>query len=428
MDELLGAALRHAATNVPSLQGFLHWLERAGAEVERQAEGQGGPAGGMVRVMTVHGAKGLQAPLVILPDTTGLPPENETLFRGHDPLSGMELPLFSPNREHRCRATDALAAARRQAALEEHNRLLYVALTRAEDRVVVAGWEMRTALSEACWYRLVEGGFARLASERIPFAGEWEGECLRFALPQRATPQREEAPDVAATSPLPAWAGRAPEWRKLPPPSEPARPTPLAPSRPEGVDLGTLPASASPLALRDAAGLRFRRGELAHAALQHLPSLPAERRAEAARAFFARPGQGLAPDEGAALARSVLAVLHHPDLAPLFGPAGRAEVPLTGLIGGKVVGGLVDRLAVLPDRVLFVDFKTNRRPPPTPAETPRLYLRQLAAYRAVLRAVFPDRPVVASLVWTEALRVDLLPDALLDPHNPGSGEAKPSPP
>ncbi len=427
VDELLGAALRHAETNVPSLQGFLHWLERAGAEVERQAEGPAAPGGGMVRVMTVHGAKGLQAPLVILPDTTGLPPENETLFRGRDPLTGAVLPLFAPNRAYRCRAIEALAAERRQAAIEEHNRLLYVALTRAEDRVVVAGWEMRGALPENCWYRLVERGFARLGAERVPFAGEWGGERLRFALAQRAEAEKERAAPGLAAAPLPAWAGRAPEWRPAPPPPEPARPTPLAPSRPEGVELGTPPASGSPLALRDPAGRRFRRGALVHAALQHLPAVPVERRADAARAFFARPGQGLEPAEAVALAEAALGVLAHPDLAPLFGPAGRAEVPLTGLIGERVVGGLVDRLAVLPDRVLFVDFKTNRRPPATLAETPPLYLRQLASYRAVLSGIFPDRPVVAALVWTEALRVDVLPAALLDPHNPGNDGANSSP-
>ena len=437
VDELLGAALRHAETNVPSLQGFLHWLERAGAEVERQAEGPGGPGGspgggpggGMVRVMTVHGAKGLQAPLVILPDTTGLPPENETLFRGRDPLTGLELPLFAPNRAYRCRAVEALAAARRQAAIEEHNRLLYVALTRAEDRVVVAGWEMRSALSEKCWYRLVERGFARLGPERMPFAGEWGGERLRFAQSQQAAPESERAtPGLAAAAAAPpAWAGRAPDWLPSPPPPEPARPSPLAPSRPEGVELGTPPASGSPLALRDASGRRFRRGTLVHEALQHLPAVPAGRRAGAARDFFARPGQGLEPEEAVALAEAVLGVLGHPDLAPLFGPAGRAEVPLTGLIGARVVGGLVDRLAVLPDRVLFVDFKTNRRPPATLAETPPLYLRQLASYRAVLRGIFPDRPVIAALVWTEALRVDVLPDALLDRHNPGNDPANSSP-
>jgi ATP-dependent helicase/nuclease subunit A len=116
----------------------------------------------------------------------------------------------------------------------------------------------------------------------------------------------------------------------------------------------------------------------------------------------------------------VLAVLDHPDLAPLFGPAGRAEVPLTGLVAGAVIGGLVDRLAVLPDRVLIADYKTNREPPARIEDVPVLYLRQMAAYRAVLHALHPDRPVNCALVWTTAARVMPLPGALLDRHAPGA--------
>ena len=111
-------------------------------------------------------------------------------------------------------------------------------------------------------------------------------------------------------------------------------------------------------------------------------------------------------------------------LAPLFGPGSRAEVPLTGVIAGSVVGGLVDRLAVLADRVLMADFKTNRRPPGRIEDTPVLYLRQMAAYRAVLREIFPGRDIICALVWTQASQVVILPDALLETHAPGSDPAQ----
>ena len=157
VDELLNAALSYGSLHPPSLQGFLHWLRRSGAEVKREAEG----AGGLVRVMTVHGAKGLQAPLVILPDTTALPPEEGSILWAADPLTRHEVPIWSPRKEIRCNAAQRLRdnAARRRMA--EHNRLLYVALTRAEDRLVVCGWQTRRALDDACWYRLVEQGFRR---------------------------------------------------------------------------------------------------------------------------------------------------------------------------------------------------------------------------------------------------------------------------
>jgi ATP-dependent helicase/nuclease subunit A len=182
------------------------------------------------------------------------------------------------------------------------------------------------------------------------------------------------------------------------------------------VDLGPVPAVASPLS--DDAD-RFRRGRLIHTLLQYLPDLPADRRQVAARAWLDRPGHDLPAGEAERIAAELAAILDHPDLIQLFGTGGRAEVSLSGLVGDKVVGGLVDRLAVLPDRVLVADFKTNRRAPASAADTPVMYLRQMAAYRAVLRQIFPDRPVQCTLVWTHAAQITPLPDALLDAHTPG---------
>ena len=157
--------------------------------------------------------------------------------------------------------------------------------------------------------------------------------------------------------------------------------------------MGPVPQAASPLAARDTSGQRFRRGQLAHALLQHLPALPPSQRRAAALRWLARPAT--ASPTPNSLAGEVMAVLDHPDLAPLFGPEGRAEVPLTGVVGGAVVGGLVDRLAVLPDRVLVADYKTNRTPPARVEDVPVLYLRQMAAYRAVLRGALPGRRCTA---------------------------------
>ncbi|HME20144.1 MAG TPA: double-strand break repair helicase AddA [Acetobacteraceae bacterium] len=410
VDELLNAALAYGRMHPLSFQGFLHWLRRSGAEVKREAEG----AGNLVRVMTVHGAKGLQAPLVILPDTTSLPPDEGTILWATDPASRCDVPIWSPRREVRCAAAQQLrdTAARRR--MEEYNRLLYVALTRAEDRLLVCGWQTRRGLDEACWYRLVERGFDDLPAQRTSFA-DWDGERRRHATTQLAAPDRGITEGGGqGSAPLPYWAGAAPDWRAAPPPAEPGRPERLAPSRPENVELGPVPAAATPLAAREAANNRFRRGTLLHALLQHLPDLPPNRRATAATAWLDRPGNGLPAGDADTLTREVLAILDHPELARLFGPDSRAEVPLTGRVGGAVVGGLVDRLAVLDDRVLVADYKTNRRPPTRIEDTPVLYRRQMAAYRAVLRDIYPGRAVSCALVWTQTSQVVMLSDELLD--------------
>jgi ATP-dependent helicase/nuclease subunit A len=396
IDELLNAALSYTKTHPPSLQGFLQWLRRSGAEIKREAEG----AGNQVRILTVHGAKGLQAPMVILPDTTSMPRNSDGLLWADDPVSGDPVPIWVPRREFHCDVTRQIrdAAGRKQA--EEYNRLLYVALTRAEDRLVVCGAKPKQGdPKEGCWYNLIARGLARLTDG------------VRYESPQTVPCEIEQRVSTAFEAiPAPVFLG-------APPGPEPSRPTPLAPSRPEGVEFGPAPASTSPLARVEDGADRFKRGSLIHSLLQHLPSLPVTGRHHAALRFLGQ--HDLASGVPETIADEVMAILDHPALVPLFGPDSRPEVPLTGVVGDVVVGGLVDRLVVLPNRVLLADYKTNRRPPASVDATPVTYLRQMASYRAVLRTIFPDRPVECALIWTREARVSVLPDALLDPHEPG---------
>jgi ATP-dependent helicase/nuclease subunit A len=415
VDEFLNAALTYATRHPPSLQGFLHWLRQSGAEVKREAD----TAGNQVRIMTVHRAKGLQAPLVVVPDTAALPVDDASIVWATDSATGRNVPLWAPRREFRCKELDKLRTAGRQRQMEEHNRLLYVALTRAEDRLLVCGWQGRNAPKDECWHSLVRHGFEKLGAEREPF-GLWEGEMMRLRAPQIIPSEALSAVACADEAvPLPHWVGSAPAWLPSPPPLEPPRPVPLAPSRPEGAELGSVPAADSPFPKRDAGGNRFRRGHLIHTLLQHLPALPAADWQEAALRFLDKPAHGLPDGEAARIAEEIVAVMTHPDLAALFGAESRAEVPLTGVVGEVVVSGVVDRLVVLADAVLVADFKTNRRPPARVEETPVLYLRQMASYRALLRPIFPDHVVRCALIWTRDVTVAMLPDDLLDRHDPG---------
>lgn len=418
IDELLHAALSYGKHHAPSVQGFVQWLRASGAEVKRQAEN----ASHAVRLMTVHGAKGLQAPVVILPDTTGMPPIENTLAWKEDAARGAHVPLWAPRKELRSRAVQEAFEILKRKQREEHNRLLYVALTRAEDRLIVCGWELGKAMDEACWYNSVARGFERLSGcTSEPDALPWGGDILRWATAQTALPsgppseQEEHAPE-----PLPGWAGGPPSWVPEPLPEEPKEPRRLAPSRPENAGFGPVPAAASPL-LRGGGNLSAQeRGTLLHALLQHLPDLPEARREQAAYAFLSRPGLGLQAEDVAALVRETMAVLRHPELAPLFGPASRAEVPITGVVDGNVIGGIVDRLAVAETEVQLADYKTGLPPPEGPERTPVLYLRQMAAYRAVLAQIFPAKAIRCALIWTQNAKVSFLPDALLEAHAPGA--------
>ena len=194
---------------------------------------------------------------------------------------------------------------------------------------------------------------------------------------------------------------------------EPALPSPLAPSRPEGVDLGPVPPARSPLASVAQRG-RFNRGLAMHALLQHLPDLPEAARDAAAEAFAARFAPHL--EDPAGLAADALGVLRAPGLAALFGPGSRAEQPISGVVGDRIVSGQLDRLAVTPTQVFAADYKTSREVPASLADVPVRYLRQMAAYRAVLALLYPERQISCLLIWTDGPAVMALPSDLLALH------------
>jgi ATP-dependent helicase/nuclease subunit A len=392
VEEFLALTLAFEREHVPSLQGFLHWLAAGDTEVKRDF---GARPRDEVRILTVHGAKGLEAPIVFLPDTMQLPKPSESLLW----TEGEELPLWRPRAEFTVPLYSSEREALRQRELQEYRRLLYVGLSRAQDRLYICGWQTREAPKQGCWHRLCHAGLIGIAT---PFAFDttalighhgWSGQGLRLAGAQTALPVVERPAEIARPGlPLPHWV-------RAPPPSEPDLPKPLFPSRPSEAE----PPASSPLAMggRD----RFKRGLLVHRLLQSLPELPAGEREDMARRFLALSTHGLSIEEQDEIRNETLAVLGHPDFAAIFGPGSQAEVPLVGLVQGQALSGQIDRLVVEKDRILIVDFKTLRPPPATEQEVAPLYLRQLALYRAALGEIYPGREICCALLWTEGPRL-----------------------
>ena len=392
VEEFLALSLAYEREHVPSLQGFLRWLAAGDTEVKRDF---GARPRDEVRILTVHGAKGLEAPIVFLPDTMQLPKPAETLLWAQND----ELPLWRPRAEFAVPFYASEREALRCRELQEYRRLLYVGLSRAQDRLYVCGWRTRDAPQQGCWHSLCQAGLSGVAT---PFAFDttaligrigWSGEGLRLASMQTASPVVEPVIETAASGlPLPLWVSD-------PPPAEPDPPKPLFPSHPSETE----PSASSPLGMggRD----RFKRGLLVHRLLQSLPELPAGEREDAARRFLALPTHGLSIEEQDEIRRETLAVLGHPDFAAIFGPGSQAEVPLVGLVKGQALSAQIDRLVVDEDRVLVVDFKTLRPPPATEAEVAPIYLRQLALYKAALGKIFPEHEIRCALLWTEGPRL-----------------------
>lgn len=410
LSEFLDLALAFDRIHAPSLQGFLQWLDAGAVEIKRDLEQAENDA---VRVMTVHGAKGLQAPIVFLPDTMQVPTKLPALMWpvGGD---GSESLLWPPSSETledvALREKEACAQKQR----EEYRRLLYVAMTRARDRLIVCGWRGDRGEPDGCWYgmitRALEAACDSLKLERVEDAllaeaGETDGtSVLRITCPQERQPEPAQRATVALPRSLPVWA-------LTPPAAESQPPLPLAPSRQEDE-----PALHAPLG--DDGGQRFKRGRIVHRMLQGLPDLPPPRRAAAAASFAARPLHRLSAEAQREIVREVLAVLEHPDWTEVFGRGSAAEVPVSAVIGGRVVSGQIDRLLVTDTLVTILDFKTDRPAPVDAAAVPTVYYRQMAAYRAALRSIYPNRRIRCALLWTDGPHLMELDDALLERHAP----------
>jgi len=400
--ELLGAALHYAAANTPSLQGFIRWFDAGDGELKRETEG----GGDLVRVMTVHGSKGLQAPIVILADACGNPDTSPTgrlsLTEDLPGGGGRRVPLPPLTKAEKVgRIAEAEATAAR-AEREEHWRLLYVAMTRAEEALFIGG-----ALGKREAEPAADSWHARLGPlfESDALADPIWG--ARHERGERAAdvPSRTQA-ELPIPLVLPAWATR-------PIGPEPRPPRPLAPSA------AAEDSAADPPLPPEQAAIAAQRGVLIHALLERLPDVPPDLRAGGGRAWLARHAPDLAEPLREEMLARALAVLEEPHWRELFGPSALAEVPLAATVGTQVIAGTIDRLLVQDTRILVADFKTARRPPAGLDAVPLATLRQMAAYVSALEMIYPGRTVEAAVLYTQVPRLIALPAELLARHKPG---------
>jgi ATP-dependent helicase/nuclease subunit A len=407
IDELLNQALAFERMEAPSLLAFLSEVAASRADIKRQTEARSD----VVRVMTVHGSKGLQAPIVILADATDDPVQPQ---RGFDlALEGWDkLPVFGLAKDERHGRIAEAHDEKARAEIQEHWRLLYVAMTRAEELLVVTGITKREdrGIPDLCWHGAVDAVMGDMGCDWQDAGPRWGQKRVHAANAKQWSRRRDRPADVVPAIVIPDWALR-------PAPEEARPPRPLAPS-----SLGEDDVAAPPQGTGRAAAVE--RGLLLHALFERLPPVePAKRRAAADRWLAAQ-----APDIDAAtrvaMVGEVLAVLEDPAHAALFGPGSLAEVPLSAVVGGVVVAGIVDRLLVTDDAVTVIDYKTGRHVPASAADVAPAYLRQMAAYREALAVIFPGRRVAAALLYTAAPRLLPLDPVLLAPHKPGLAAAK----
>ncbi|WP_163272209.1 double-strand break repair helicase AddA [Chelativorans alearense] len=407
LDEFLSFCLTGEKTGLVGLEALLETLEGAAPEIKREMD----QSRDEIRIMTVHAAKGLEAPVVFLVDPGSAPVSNSHLpilmpfpMREARPVTGY---LWRQGKDLSNSLARRFEADAREKAEDEYRRLLYVGMTRAEDRLIVCGYHgARPAPST--WQTLVRDAFAGQAETEERDDPKDCAPVLRF----RVTPLSEAGPAEAVAAPETTVEPLPPEMRQpLPPP--PSLPRPLSPSGAAALIDGGFeitPSLRSPvLDGSDRPGLALERGNAVHRLLQVLPNLPPPERETAARRYLERAGAGWPEGETEGALDSVLAILRDARFSPLFAPASRAEVSVMGelTIGGarRAVAGKVDRLAVTEEAVLIVDYKTNRPAPAALAEVPLPYVAQLALYAELLKPLYPGRHVSAALLFTEVPRL-----------------------
>lgn len=406
LDEFLSFCLAYEQPGLPGLEALIAALETSSPEIRREMD----QTRGEVRIMTVHAAKGLEAPIVFLVDGGGAPVVPAHLprlmpFSGESALRGVDGFLWNSGVAVKNQAMRRITDRLKDLADDEYRRLLYVGMTRAEDRLIVCGYHGKLKQHPRSWHALVERTLSAAPETSVIRRPEFDdAEVLRF----RSTPwdgggvPSQDAASEAEPSPivLPAFG---------PTPSPEALPRPLTPSGAAAIIEPAADQAAgarSPvLASASDTSQAALRGRIVHKLLQVVPDMAVGEREAAARRYLTYAAAGWSEAEREAAWRSVDGILSDPAFAPIFAPGSRAEISLMGTIDvrgrQRVVSGQIDRLAVTGREVLIVDYKTNREAPDTAGHAQPAYVLQLALYAELLRPLYPGKPVRAALLYTE---------------------------
>ncbi|MCB9985571.1 MAG: double-strand break repair helicase AddA [Micavibrio sp.] len=395
LDEFLGFCLTAEQDGIYSLENLVTHLEKHDIQIKRQLEDTEKESGNQVRIMTAHAAKGLEAPIVFLPDTTSKPTGSKiNKFLWARASNGKQIPLWAASRENTSPIYGDAREAIKDKDYEEYLRLLYVALTRPRDRLYICGKVGSNGLSEKSdklsWYQLIQNAFNRLEIKET-------SSTIRCFESQQSSPINLR-PEISRRD----KTSVAPEWLYQPPPKESDPRHYIQPSM-----IGrNLDPSLSPL--QNAEEHRFERGILTHRLFEFLPRIAPAQRKNAARKFLDKSSQTLPLNIRENILAEVMAILDDPIFSSVFGPDSLAEVSVTGEIGsGRILSGQIDRLVIEETRILIVDFKSNRPSPQNPDDIPKEYKDQLRAYKSAISNIYKNKPIHCALLWTD--RAILMP-------------------
>jgi len=387
LDEFISFCLAKEEDGVFSLEELISVIQSSDIEIKRDTEDGEKESLNQVRIMTIHASKGLESPIVFLPDTMKAPNRGKI-----DALQWIKsgdntpfIPLWAARSGDGCKTYEDLKIKTYDKMISEYMRLLYVALTRAKDRLYIAGQNKTLQFNDFSWYHLISMAFQTLPHRRI-------GDVLRIETEQLGATTKNTSSSLSSSD-----EGTLPSWIKSPAIDDTLkRLTVIQPSqlaiRQDRVQ--------SPLNIDGT--YRFRRGNLTHKLFQILPDLPKERREQAALVFLSRMAKDLPPEIHRDIVNETLKILNDPIFSNVFGENSMAEVPISGDMGDeRFISGQIDRLAIGHNHILIVDFKTNRPSPKDLKDIPEAYIQQLNSYKTALHKIFPDKEILCALLWTD---------------------------
>ena len=380
LDEFINLTLRFEEEHIPDLQTFISWISADDIEVKRELEQSEDDA---VRIMTVHGSKGLQAPIVFLPDTVRVANVKRGAGLLLDKNDMAYYPLSAGGYDDTC---NTLHEQNKAKAFDEYRRLLYVALTRAEDCLYICGYKGAKDADSRSWYTL-----CRTALEQIGMPAE-DG-ALAYSCQQSGEADKEEKKQKFNMENTPQA-----DWLWLPAAVETPLSRPYTPSHPEDED-ADLPA-VSPLADN---GKYYRRGLLMHRLLQFLPpQADIAAKDNLIETFLQKNAADMPPEFCRRIKKEILRLFADNRFKFIFGAGSQAEVPVMGEVDGRIISAQIDRLIITEDKIMIVDFKTNCPPAEEIKDVPPVYKKQLAVYKQLIEKIYPGLPVETFILWTNS--------------------------
>ena len=407
ISEFLNLAIKFESHSPATLEGFIYWLDSGKVEIKRDLADE---AGNAVRILTVHGAKGLQAPVVFLPDTTWESRTSDDVYWIQDKPGENHCLVWAPYRsQYNCLVENEKLRLKEKQD-EEKKRLLYVAMTRAQDHLYICGWKNQNSPSENCWYEMISNAFPAAADvvdepNLKGFDKDNKIKVRRIRSKNISTVNNKTSTSIRPISELPAWTSTGfsdvitKDHQKSYSATSKTELEVISPIEYEKVD-------------------KYQKGNIVHTLLQFLPELPPSKREKMAKTFLEQRALSLDKKTRNDLLKKTLRVINHPDLSFAFDQKAIAEAAVYGTIKNMGVTAQIDRLLVKEDRVIIIDYKSNMEIPQNPSKVPKMYLRQLATYKKLMGDVYPNHHSECFIIWTEAPTVMKIEEDILAEYEP----------